>query len=409
MPGVPPTGAGVRERNTGSVLEALRTKRPASRADLAEQTGLSKPTVGGALRDLEHSGLVRKYGRVTGRRGPSAALYDLVPDAALVLGIDIGAQYLRAVVADLDGEPLEEITEQLAHPDAENVLNRVQAVGRSLSELMGRIELAVVGTPGIVDPATGRIGAAPNIEAWEGVLAERVLSDVLKLPVRVENDVNLAALGERTGGGGRDAESFAYLSIGSGLGAGIVLHGQLHRGARGAAGEIGFLPVGADPFDAGVLGQGGAMEARLSNHALITLAEELADGTSSNLAPPFGLEALFEAARDGDALGRAVVAHAARATAVCIAGLTSVVDLEVVLLGGGIGLNGGDLLLPEVRAATAKLAPAPPAIRRAELGERAVEVGAVAVGLEVARERLVHRAVNTGAMATADAHAASSG
>jgi predicted NBD/HSP70 family sugar kinase len=396
MSELPATGAGVRERNTGSVLEALRTKRPASRADLAGQTGLSKPTVGGALRDLEQSGLVRKYGRVTGRRGPSAALYDLVPDATLVLGIDIGAQYLRAVVADLDGEPLQEVTEQLGRPHAENVLARVQAVGQSLSELTGRIELAVVGTPGIVDPATGRIGAAPNIEAWEGVLAERVLSDVLKLPVRVENDVNLAALGERTAGGGRDAESFAYLSIGSGLGAGIVLNGHLHRGARGAAGEIGFLPIGADPFTPNQLGHGGAMEAQLSSHALVERASQLAQATDTRLSAPFEVEELFDAARAGDPLGRRIVAEAASATAICIAGLTSVVDLELVLLGGGIGINGSDLLLPEVRNALTELAPAPPEIRPATLGERAVEVGAVAVGLDVARTSVVRRLVNGG-------------
>ncbi len=382
----------VREHNTGAVLEALRERRPASRADLALRTGLSKPTVGAALRGLEAAGLVREYGRVTGRRGPSASLYELVPDAALVLGIDVGARYVRAVLANLDGQPLHETTEQLTRPHADAVLACVRTIGAGVAAWHERIELAVVGTPGIVDPASGRIGAAPNIEAWEGVLAERVLGDALELPVRVDNDVNLAALGERTAGGGRDADSFAYLNIGSGLGAGIVLHGHLHRGARGAAGEVGFLPVGEDPF-AGSRRQGGAMEAQLSNHALVELAERLAPATASSLSAPFEVEALFEAARGGDALGRAVVAHAARATAVCVAGLTSVVDLELVLLGGGIGIHGGELLLPEVRAATAELVPAPPEIRCATLGDRAVDVGAIAVGLEIARETVVRRVV----------------
>ena len=386
------TPPGIRERNTHAVLEALREGRPASRADLALQTGLSKPTVGAALRALEAAGLVREYGRVTGRRGPSASLHEPVPDAALVLGIDIGARYVRAVLADLDGQPLQELTEQLARPHADEVLACVRAIGDAVGERLERVELAVVGTPGIVDPS-GRIGAAPNIEAWEGVLAERVLGGVLGVPVRVDNDVNLAALGERTAGGGRDADSFAYLNIGSGLGAGIVLHGQLHRGARGAAGEIGFLPVGADPFERGSREHGGAMEARLSDRALVEHAARLAATTSSSLAAPYDVESLFEAAREGDPLGRAVVAYAARATAVCVAGLTSVVDLELVLLGGGIGIHGGELLLPEVRAATAELVPAPPEIRCAELGDRAVDVGAVAVGLEIARETVVRRVV----------------
>jgi predicted NBD/HSP70 family sugar kinase len=396
---VAPAPPNVRERNTHAVLETLREARPASRADLALHTGLSKPTVGAALRALESAGLVREYGRTTGRRGPSASLYELVPEAALVLGIDVGARYVRAVLADLDGRSLHEMTEQLTQPRAHAVLESLRAIRRGVEQWAERIELAVVGTPGIVDPASGRVSAAPNIEGWEGVLAERVIGDALGLPVRVDNDVNFAALGERTAGGGRDADSFAYLSIGSGLGAGIVLHGRLHRGARGAAGEVGFLPVGADPFEPNGRQHGGPMEARLSNRALVEQAQQLASTTSSTLRPPFDVETLFEAARGGDTLGRAVVAYAARATAVCIAGLTSVADLELVLLGGGVGINGGDLLLPEVRAATAELVPAPPEIRRSELGERAVDIGAVAVGLEIARETLVRRLVRGGEVA----------
>jgi predicted NBD/HSP70 family sugar kinase len=398
MPEMQPTGPGIRERNTRAVLEALRERRPASRADLALRTGLSKPTVGGALRSFESAGLVREYGRTTGRRGPSASLYDLVTDAVLVLGIDIGAHYVRAVLSDLDGQPLEEMTLPIARPHADEVLESMREIRRRVAARIEHIELAVVGSPGIVDPATGRISAAPNIEDWEGVLAEPVLSGALGLPVHVDNDVNLAALGERTAGAGRDVDSFAYLNIGSGLGAGIVLHGQLHRGARGAAGEIGFLPVGDDPFEASRQHHGGAMEARLSSRALVALAERLAATTTSALTAPFDVESLFEAARTGDPLGRAVVAYTARATAVCVAGLTSVVDLELVLLGGGIGIN-GELLLPDVRAATAELVPAPPEIKCATHGERAVRVGAIAVGLDLARQTVVRRLVHGDATA----------
>ncbi len=384
---------GVRERNTRAVLDALRERRPASRADLAFSTGLSKPTVSGALRTFESAGLVREYGRTTGRRGPSASLYDLVADAVLVLGIDIGAHYLRAVLADLDGSPVQEMTLRLTRAHADEVLGGVREVRRRIAARIDRTALAVVGSPGVVDPASGRISAAPNIESWEGLLAEDILSGALGLPVRVDNDVNLAALGERKAGGGRDAESFAYLSIGSGLGAGIVLHGRLHRGATGAAGEIGFLPIGADPFDASSRHHGGAMEARLSSRALVELAERLATSTTSALTAPSDVESLFDAARAGDGLGRAVVSYTARETAVCVAALTSVVDLELVLLGGGIGIN-GELLLPDVRAATAELVPAPPQIKCATLGDRAVRVGATAVGLDTARETVIRRLVH---------------
>ena len=238
----------------------------------------------GALRTFEEAGLVREFGRTTGRRGPSASLYQRVSDAVLVLGVDIGARYVRSVLADLDGATVEELTLRLARPHADEVVAAVGELRAWIGDAAGRTELAVVGTPGVVDPASGRIGAAPNIEAWEGVLAERVLARALGLPVRIENDVNLAALGEQAHGGGRGAENFAYLTVGSGLGAGIVLNRRLHRGARGAAGEVGFLPVGDDPFAATRRTEKGAMERQLSSAGLVAAAERLAGTTATALS-----------------------------------------------------------------------------------------------------------------------------
>jgi DNA-binding transcriptional ArsR family regulator len=163
MPEPQAMSSAIRERNVRAVLDALRARRPASRADIALVTGLSKPTVGGALRSLESAGLVREYGRTTGRRGPAASLYDFVPDAVLVLGIDVGARYVRALLCDLDGEPVEEVTLQLARAHADDVLASVREIASRLAPLIDRTELAVVGSPGVVDPATGRISAAPNI------------------------------------------------------------------------------------------------------------------------------------------------------------------------------------------------------------------------------------------------------
>jgi predicted NBD/HSP70 family sugar kinase len=393
MPPREPSSRAIREHNLQLVLDALGDGRPLSRAELAARTRLSKPTVAGALRTFEEAGLVREFGRTTGRRGPSASLYQRVSDAALVLGIDVGARYVRSVLADLDGAPVQELTLRLARPHADEVVAAIGELRERIGEAAERTELAVVGTPGIVDPVSGRIGAAPNIEAWEGVLAERVLSRSLGLPVRIENDVNLAALGEQAHGGGRGVANFAYLTVGSGLGAGIVLNRRLHRGARGAAGEVGFLPVGDDPFDATHRTEKGAMERHLSSAGLVAAGERLAATVATALTPPFEVDQLFDAARHGDPLGRAVVADTARAIAVCIAGLSAVVDLDLVLLGGGIGDN-DDLLLPDVRTAAAELLPLPPRVERAALGARAVTTGAVAVALDAARQTVLRRLVD---------------
>jgi predicted NBD/HSP70 family sugar kinase len=390
-----PSSATIREHNLQAVLSALQDRRPAARAELADRTALSKPTVGAALRAFERAGLVREYGRTTGRRGPSASLYDLVPEAMLVLGVDIGARHVRFALADLDARPVVEGTLRLPRAHAREVLAAMGEIRKRIGDLHARTELAVVGSPGIIDPASGRVGAAPNIEGWDGTLAEAVLVEALGVPVRVENDVNLAALGEQASGKGREVESFAYLAVGSGLGAGIVLHGELHRGARGASGEVGYLPVGEDPFAPANRARGGPMETRLSSQGLVEAAERLAARFDTAVPRPFDPQGLFEAARTGDPLGRAVVAQTARQMAVCIAGLTAVVDLELVLLGGGIGAS-GELLLPDIREAVARLVPAPPGIERAGLGELAVRTGAVAVGLTLARQAVLRRLLDGG-------------
>jgi predicted NBD/HSP70 family sugar kinase len=385
-----PTTSAIREHNLRLVLDALRSRRPASRADLAIQTELSKPTVGGALRAFLEAGLAREYGRTTGRRGPSASLYDLVPDAVLALGVDIGARYIRFVLADLDGTRIEEESLPLPQPTAEAVLGCLSEIGSHLGPHASRIAAAAVGTPGVIDPLSGRIGSAPNISGWDGLMAEVVLSEALGLPVVVENDVNLACLGEQAAGGGAGVDSFVYLNIGTGLGAGIVLHGRLHRGARGAAGEVGFLPVGPNPFDLAARAHGGPMETRLSSQGLAETAFRLAAENQTAVPQPFDVQALFDAARRGDALGRAVVTEAARGIAVCIAGLTAVLDLDLVLLGGGIGAS-DDLLLPDIRTALAQLVPVPPRIERASLGDRAVRAGALSVALNSAVGATVRR------------------
>jgi predicted NBD/HSP70 family sugar kinase len=385
---VAPANAGIREHNLHALLAVLRAQRPASRADVVDRTGLSTPTVSAGLRAFEAAGLVREYGRTTGRRGPRASLYDLVPDAVLVLGIDVGARYVRTVVAGLDGEAVQEFSDPLAQARAADVLACVRSIPERLGSARGRVELAVAGSPGVVDPATGRIESAPNIEGWEGMLAADALAEALGHPVHVDNDVNLAVLGEQARGAGAGVENFGYLWVGSGLGAGVVLDGRLHRGARGAAGEVGFFPVGADPFEATLPPRRGAMERRLSAAGVAAAAARLAGATpSTRLRPPFDAESVFEAARAGDPLGRAVALDTARQIAVCVAGMTAVLDLELMLLGGGIGAS-VELLLPDVRAAVAELVPAPPRIEIATLAGRGTLAGAVAVGLDAA-DRLV--------------------
>jgi predicted NBD/HSP70 family sugar kinase len=378
--------AGLRERSLRLVFDELRRVPRRSRAELAEQVGLSKPTVGSALRALADGGLVRERGRTTGRRGPSALLYEPVSEAALVLGVDIGAHHIRAVVADLEGTTLGEARATLERPNADHVLEALRGLRTRMP--FPTFELAVVGSPGVVDPETARIRSSPNIVGWEGVHAEALLQDALGVKTIVENDVNLAALGELARGAGKGRGSFAYLNVGSGLGAGLVLGGRLHRGRHGAAGEVGYLAVDiTSPQDPA--SSRGPMEQLLSHKAVVRAARTV------NEDAPADPRELFEMARRGDPIGQSVVAETVSALAACIASITAVVDLELVLLGGGIGAQ-GDLLLEPVRAAIATRVPYVPDIECGALGDRAALIGAIALGAEFARAAVLRRCLTNG-------------
>jgi predicted NBD/HSP70 family sugar kinase len=205
------------------------------------------------------------------------------------------------------------------------------------------------------------------------------LRDRLGLPVTLENDVNLAALGERWQGVASGVDDFAFLSIGTGVGAGLVLHGELHRGHHGAAGEIDLAFAGL------------AEETDPCASAVTTIAAREVDGDRrSALAPPFDAREVFAAARAGDAAARAVVAEVARRIAVNIGPLAAIADVSLVVLGGGIGAN-ADLLLAPIRELLARHTPYPPRVEVSSLGEAAVLTGALSIGLRAALENVFVR------------------
>ena len=194
------------------------------------------------------------------------------------------------------------------------------------------------------------------------------------LPVTLDNDINLAARGEQWRGVAAGVEDFVFLSVGTGLGAGLVLRGELHRGRNGAAGEVDLVASGRtdeiDPCAAAV----SALAARLA-----------AEGVPTRLVPPFDARDVFAAARAGDVLGGKVVEEEARRIALHIAPIAAVTDVALVVLGGGIGAN-GDLLLDPIRGLLAEWLPFPPRLEVSGVGDAAVLTGALAVGLEIAQE-----------------------
>jgi predicted NBD/HSP70 family sugar kinase len=407
----------LRSYNERVLLDALRAAGSTSRAELARSTGLSKPTVSAALANLERAGLVRPTGEVSrGQgRGRAAVLYTADPTAGYVIGVDVGREWLRAAAADLDGTVVGRRDTPNTARTAQAMVTDAARLARSVAAETGldwsQVVHTVVGSPGVTDPGTHRVRYAVNLPGWgRSGLFERLHAE-LGTGLDVMNDANLAALGEYALGAGQGSRLFAYLWVGTGLGAGVVADGKLFRGGHGAAGEIGYLPMFPLPADAGeALGhggdpraagpqsltrgaagaataaasaRGGPMEDAVCADAVVALARSLGMPEATTRSA----RDVFAAARAGDATALRVVEREGARLAHAVAALAAVLDPELVVLGGGVGRN-GDLLLAPLRAGLRDLTPLRPRVVGSALGDDAELLGAVARAAEAARERV---------------------
>lgn len=373
----------LKELNERTVLEAIRGGAPISRAEIARRTGISKPTVSLALRALVEGGLVRETSPQPGRPHYGALFFEPVPEAALVLALDIGARFVRGALADIAGNVRVRQDAPLPRDSSMTTIDAAASVCAALVDAAGdgakRIDGAVVGVPGVVAP-DDTVTLATNVPGVEERGFARDLRAALDVPVRLENDINLAALGEQSRGVARGVADFLFLSIGTGMGAGLVLRSELHRGRNGAAGELDYAFVGVGPD----------VDPAAPAFAALTAGLAAAHEGDTTLLPPYDPRDVFAAARTGDPLAQRVVAEEARRIALHVLPVAAVADVELVVLGGGLGAN-GDLLLEPIRARLADTLPFPPRVEVSALGEAAVLTGALATGVRAARENLVAR------------------
>jgi predicted NBD/HSP70 family sugar kinase len=377
----------MRTINLRAAFEIVAAEGPVAATRLVQGTGLSKPTVSEVLRQLLDFGLIARAGRTTGQVGPSAQLYEVSGESGVVLGVDVGYEWVRVVASDLSGKVIARADERARRRRSRDL---VEQVGRLVEQVAGPVgattrHLAVVGTPGALRPGDSHLALAPHLPGWERPEVLSSLRDLVACPVVFENDVNLAAIGELARGAGRGVRDFVLVSIGTGLGMGVVLDGRLHRGASGLAGEVGYLPtVGAEHVAAatGHLRGQGAMERLVSSHAVIELAAESGLGRVTSAA------AVIDSARSGDPTALRVVAAIAARLAFCIASVAAVLDPELVILGGGIGTGAGPLLLEPLRRNLAAISPLQPRFGISELGSAAVVDGAVTEALRLVVDRI---------------------
>ena len=387
----------LRAINERTVLECIRQIGPASRAQIARTSGVSKPTVSQALAVLEKARLVREAGRSSGGKGPTAVLYELNPSAGHVVGIDVGREGVRAAVTDLAGTIAARTNEPARLSSAKVLIGQLGRVARDVANDAGLrwrdVTVACIGSPGVFADDEDHPTLAHNLPGWSRAGLLDAVRAELGTHVLFENDVNLGALGERRFGLGRGVEDFVYLHVGTGVGMGIVIDGQVYRGANGAAGEVGYLPLAiSDPHDRGYRRRG-PLESAIGAASVVTSARNAGVRRSGLTA-----EQVVEAARRGDARAQGVVRELGTRIGLALAAIVSVLDPALVILGGGIGRN-GDLLLEPIQSELASLAPVQPPVMVSQLGEDAELLGAVSMALGVAQERLFARAEMKGEIA----------
>ena len=368
----------VRRTNVENVFRAIGEHGPISRAALIKLANLSKPTVLSVVAALEGEGLIRGVQLSSTGAGRTPILYEHNPGAAHVVGIDLGGTKILAALADLTGEILAEIELPTATDGGNAVVRQLAETARALARQAGvrwaRVDAVSVGSPGVV-VADGTVDLANNVAGLGSTPLASDLRRALRTPVTVDNDVNMAALGELMVGVAQKCHTFALLAIGTGVGLGLVVDGRLARGARGGAGEIAFFPIGGDPSTAAARRRGTFELAVSGSGVELMLREQLTHARSACLNRRSSTRDVFAAAEQGDAVGVAVVERHAAVLAQALLALASLIDPEMIVLGGGIGSN--SYLLEPLRAAVDRIAPWPVRIETSALGARAGMIGAI--------------------------------
>ena len=346
------------------VLDLVRSGAARTRPELVRRSGLGRTVVTQRLGQLLARGLVEEgaLGPSTGGRAPRELRFRA--DAGVVLVAELGATSMAVGITDLAGELLEHRGEPwdiATGPVA--TLDRVeQLFDALLAARPGTQTWGVgVGVPGPVEFASGRPMAPPIMPGWDGYPVRDRLSARYGAPVWVDNDVNVMALGEVRSGLARDTTDVVYVKIGTGIGAGLVSRGRLHRGAQGCAGDIGHVALGgAVPGASEIVcrcGNTGCLEALAGGAALARDATAAARGGRSTvladrLAEVGRLEAhdVVRAAEFGDATAVELLQRAGTIVGETLAALVNFFNPSMILLGGGVGAS-GDLLLATIRQA----------------------------------------------------------
>ncbi|MEU9236584.1 ROK family transcriptional regulator [Streptomyces subrutilus] len=375
----PGSQSSLHRANLERVVRAVRLAGSLTQAEIARATGLSAATVSNIVRELKEGGTVEVTDTSAG--GRRARSVSLSGDAGIVIGVDFGHTHLRVAVGNLAHQVLAEEAEPL-DVDASWVegFDRAEAlVGRLIAGIGVSLDKAIgvgLGVPGPIDVESGTLGSTAILPGWAGINPREELSRRLGVPVYVDNDANLGALGELVWGSGRGVKDLAYIKVASGVGAGLVINGQIYRGPGGTAGEIGHITLD----ESGPVcrcGNRGCLETFAAARYVLPLLQ-------SSHGPELTMERVVELARDGDPGCRRVITDVGRHVGSGVASLCNLLNPSRVVLGGSLA-EAGELVLAPIRESVGRYA-IPSAARQlsvltGSLGGRAEVLGALALVL----------------------------
>jgi len=344
----------VKDLNKAIVLNMIWRSAPISRADISRASGLNRTTVSSLVDELITEGYVTEVGVGESALGRKPIMLQSNPDVGIIVGVELGVNYIRLIASDIAANVMSRSELAIDPADGmdmivETILQAIKSMAASVpSTLQGLIGVGV-GVPGLVRSSSGLLAFAPNLK-WKNVPLRAVMADRLGVPVFVDNEANVGAMGERWFGAGVGVQNMAYLSVGIGLGVGIVINGELYRGSLGYAGEMGHFTIQPDGPECGC-GNRGCWETLASERAAVArVVRAIEEGRPTVLArcekDRLTMDELANACASGDEVAREALADTGRYLGIGIAGLINTFNPDLVIVGSAVGCC-GQLVLDE--------------------------------------------------------------
>jgi glucokinase-like ROK family protein len=384
----------LRSLNRTVVLDLLRHHSPIARSQIALQLNMSLPTVMRIVEELIDEDLIRYEGSSEASGGRRRPLLEFNSRAYSVVGVDMGGTEMVGMVADLSGNIQHELRVPLPVGSANGLLSLIEQLLSAPRPAGQRVRGIGIGAPGITLHEQGVITWAPSLD-WRDFPLKQMLTERFQLPVFVENDANLAALGELEFGVGHGTRNLVCLALGTGVGAGIVIGGGLYRGHQQAAGEVGYF-VPSPQYLGRAYTQFGALESLASSTGIIRRAyEHYRQADFADSPPPDSVEAIFAAADAGVGWAKAVFDETVDYLSLALANISAVLNPELIILGGELA-NSAEGLSEAILRRIEQVIPHVPRIAASNLGRRAVVMGAITLVLSSTTDYYVVRDMGSG-------------